>query len=71
MNIQSKPMCGLWHANVVVSPYNDNGECPCLECFGMHCRDCNVYQAKVAEIADIVRPTNCQKCQRYELQKTR
>jgi hypothetical protein len=38
------PLCGLHACNVVVSPYNENGECECLGCAGVRCQDCERYK---------------------------
>lgn len=66
-NSYYKPMCGLWHANVAVSEHNDNGECPCLKCFGTYCHDCSQYaQLQDANASlDIFEKTKCQLCQAY------
>ena len=58
-------MCGLWHAHVEVSAHNDNGTCPCLECFGGGCHKCKTYRDLVEEIICVTEQTRCQKCQGY------
>lgn len=66
MKHEFKPMCGLFNSNVVVSPYNDNGACQCINCGGAHCRDCSTYRAKVdAAPLNIFEPSACQLCLRY------
>ncbi|MDE6250691.1 MAG: hypothetical protein K2M34_03600 [Alphaproteobacteria bacterium] len=61
-NTETKRMCWLHGAHVVVSEYNNNGTCNCMDCHGTHCQNCPTYQAKVAEIVDICSPTICQQC---------
>lgn len=61
-------MCGLWHANVVVSEHNDNGECKCITCGGTHCHDCAQYaRLQDANAAlGILEKTRCQLCLAYQ-----
>ena len=60
------PMCGLHAANVVVSEYNKNGECPCLNCnpCTMHCQQCSHYKdlLKEADEKDQIRLERCIAC---------
>ena len=58
-------MCGLWHAHVEISQYNNNGECNCLECFGGHCHNCKTYNELIEEMICAIEQTRCQKCQGY------
>ncbi len=57
-----KKFCGLWHAHVSVSEYNDFGKCACIDCFGTHCKDCRQYLKLQSEIDDIIEKTRCDKC---------
>ena len=45
------PMCGLHGVNVVVSGYNNNGECACLKCQSgtMYCQECGQYKRLLQE----------------------
>ncbi len=61
-----KPMCGLWHAHVAESKYNDNGKCECIGCFGTHCHNCGKYRELTEKICDITEKTVCQLCQAYQ-----
>lgn len=63
-NKMNKVMCGLWHAHVEKSEYNDNGACPCTDCFGTHCHKCSEYwKLQDANMAlDIFEKTKCQLC---------
>lgn len=57
-----KKMCGLWHAHVCISEYNDFGKCNCIDCFGMHCQDCKTYFKLRSKIDDVIEKTICDKC---------
>ncbi len=35
-----KKFCNFHAAHVVISEYNNNGECACLKCPGMACQSC-------------------------------
>lgn len=66
-----KFMCGLFNAHVVMSLFNKNATCECINCFGTHCRDCAAYQARVNDVLEPRRPTRCQSCLGYNNQKQR
>ncbi len=59
---EMKKMCGLWHAHVTLSEYNDFGKCKCIECFGMSCHNCGTYKELTSQIMDIFEKTKCNKC---------
>ena len=48
------PMCGLHGVNVVVSEYNNGGDCPCLKCLSstMYCQKCSQYKRLLQEADD-------------------
>ena len=39
-----KPICGLRGVHVVVSEYNDNGKCSCINCNPNICQACSRYK---------------------------
>ena len=53
-NAHFHPMCGLHGVNVVVSEYNENGECKCLKCLSsiMWCQNCTQYKKLLQEADD-------------------
>ncbi len=55
-------LCGLWHAHVILSEYNDFGKCNCIECFGMNCHNCKTYINLQSQITGIFEKTKCDKC---------
>ncbi|MBR5354884.1 MAG: hypothetical protein IK122_02050 [Alphaproteobacteria bacterium] len=66
-----KKFCGLQGAHVVVSEYNDNGECICLFCLGHMCSRCKHYRNLVAESVrlDQVKLERCINCMNEAKQK--
>ena len=59
-------ICGLHASTVVVSEYNNNGECKCLNCPGVYCQSCQQYQDLLDESdkknqLKLERCTNCLK----------
>jgi len=63
------PICGFQAANVLVSQYNENGECPCLKCNPCtgHCRECEQYKKllKEADENQWLRLERCISCLNY------
>ena len=63
------PICGFHAANVVVSKYNENGECPCLKCnpCTVHCKECEQYKKllKEADEKQWLRLERCVSCLKY------
>lgn len=57
-----KKMCGLWHAHVSISEYNDFGKCRCIDCFGMSCHNCKTYKELNSQITEIFEKTKCDRC---------
>ena len=57
-----KKMCGLWHAHVYISEYNDFGKCGCIDCFGMSCHNCKTYKELNSQITEIFEKTKCDRC---------
>ena len=59
-----QPLCGLHSANVVVSAYNENGECKCLSCVGCWCKNCQQYKDLLDEANrnDWLRLERCINC---------
>jgi hypothetical protein len=55
-----RPMCGLHGVNVVVSTYNQNGMCRCINCNPRACQSCARYK----EILQELDRTNKQKLER-------
>ncbi len=65
ISFEEKKMCGLWHAHVALSEYNDFGKCDCLDCFGGGCHNCRTYlrlSREVLEINELSEKTRCDKC---------
>ena len=61
----NKQMCGLWHAHVDISKHNNDGACPCLECFGGSCHTCKTYAELVEELICATGQSRCHKCQQH------
>ena len=59
-----KPLCGLHDANVVVSEYNWNGTCKCLNCNPCTCQTCSRYKELLDESTkkDQLRLERCLAC---------
>lgn len=64
----NKKFCGLYGAHVIVSNYNNNGECICLSCLGHHCSNCQHYSDLVDESVrlDQLRLERCINCQKQK-----
>ena len=57
------PYCPLYATNVVISEYNENGQCKCLSCspFGMLCKTCEYRDKLVAERTSMI-TNRCIQC---------
>ena len=61
---KDQKLCGFQGAHVVVSEYNNNGECACLGCPGCNCPDCEHYKDLLHESAQLeqMRLERCINC---------
>ncbi|HIU65310.1 MAG TPA: hypothetical protein IAC63_01570 [Candidatus Enterousia avicola] len=59
---ERKKMCGLWCVSIVLSTYNDYGNCQCMNCSGDKCHVCNVYAEIKALSTEARRRIKCNKC---------
>lgn len=60
----NKTLCGYHAANVVISEYNENGECKCLGCAGCRCQTCEQRTKLIQESweKNEVRLERCMAC---------
>lgn len=57
------PYCPLYGTNVVISEYNENGQCKCLSCnpFTISCKDCD-YREKLISARISMVTNKCIQC---------
>lgn len=56
-----KPMCGLHGVNVVLSEYNENGKCRCINCNPCMCQQCSRYKELLDE-SDALNQLKLERC---------
>lgn len=56
--------CGLHAAHVVISTYNNDGKCKCLNCSGVRCQHCQQYKDLLdeADRNDQIKLERCISC---------
>ena len=61
----NKKLCGLHGAHVKISQFNNNGNCQCLGCPGLHCHECSTFDDYAAQSAEYGERTKCFLCQTF------
>lgn len=61
----AKKLCGLCGAHVKKSKFNDDGNCLCLNCPGLHCQQCPTFEEYAEQSARFGERTKCFLCRTF------